>query len=173
MVHLQRERLLDKYILPHLEGLLCKAVVLHRRGRNHDSLDIFPPEQFFVGIANVNTLIFPLQLLQARTVNVADYAQPSQLVKIANQILSPVSTTHDTHCDLTLHDLNSSPWISIVSGKNLQLLQQRVPDRLAAIPGRSVRPDFLRRRLRIPAWTRPYTQDKKTRVAGEAVRDNK
>src|SRR5258706_4502383 len=68
---------------------------------------------------------------------------------------------------------SSSPWFSIVSCKNPQLLRQRVADFLAAIPDKSAMQGFPRRRLRIPAWNRLDIRDTKTRAADAAVRDNK
>ncbi len=109
MIHLQGQRLLDKYIFPHLQGASRKAVMLHRRRSDHDSFNIFALEKFFVGIATVNTVVFALQLLQTRTVNVTNDPQPSELVKVTNQILAPISTTHNANCDLPVHDVQFLP----------------------------------------------------------------
>jgi hypothetical protein len=51
--------------------------MLHRRRRDYDSFDIFALEKFFVGIANVDTVVFALQLLQTETVDVTNDPQSS------------------------------------------------------------------------------------------------
>jgi hypothetical protein len=106
--HVKGKRLFDESILPHFERSLGQAKMLCRWRGDYDSFDILPPEKFFIGIANGNAFVLFLQLFQTASIHVTDSSQPSELVKIADKILAPISATYNGNRDVIIHDSKSS-----------------------------------------------------------------
>src|SRR5665213_729465 len=155
MRDLEGERLFDEDVLAHFQRTLGQAVVLLGRSGDYDSFHVLAPKDFFVRSGDIYALVLLLQFFQLGLVHVTDDAQSSELVEIADEILSPISATYDGNCDVIIHG-SHSPWhFGRSTYKNQRSFARRVLDLPAEVPDKWEGRAYRCKPFRTPAWSLP------------------